>query len=67
MQHCKRLSVILKIWNVMLRVRVTFSSLGRGGGGYRPPIGLSTKMKNKKNNTFLALLKLVFALEWTKK
>ena len=23
MQHCKRLSVIQKIWNVVLRVRVT--------------------------------------------
>ena len=31
-----------------------------------PPIGLSTKMQNKKNTTFLALLKLVFGLEWTK-
>ena len=65
MQHCKRLSVILKIWNVLLRVRVTFSSVG--GGGYGLPIGLSTKMQNKKNITFLALLRLVFALESTKK
>ena len=66
MQHCKRLSVMLKIWDVVLRVRVTFSSVG-GGGGVLTPIGLSTTMKNKKNNTFLALLRLVFALEWTKK
>ena len=65
MQHCKRLSIILKIWNVVLRVRV--QKRWRGGGGYRPHIGLSTKMQNKKNNTFLALLRLVFALEWTKK
>ena len=35
MQHCKRLSVILKIWNVVLRVRVTFIRVG--GGGYSPP------------------------------
>ena len=40
---------------------------GGGGGGYRPHIGLSTKMQNKKNNTFLAFLRLVFPLEWTKK
>ena len=37
MQHCKRLSVILKIWNVMLRVRVTFSSIGEGGEGGLAP------------------------------
>ena len=66
MQHCKRLSVILKIWNAVLRVKVTFSSVGGEGGGCRPPIGLSTEMQNKKNNTFLALLGQVFALEWTK-
>ena len=65
MQHCKRVSVIRKLWNVVLRIRVTSSSIG--GGGYRPPIGLSTKMQNKENTTFLALLRLVFALEWTKK
>ena len=68
MQHCKRLNVILKLWNVVLRVRVTFSSVGGGGRVYSPlPIDLSTKMQNKKNTTFLALLRLVFALEWTKK
>ena len=65
MQHCKRLSVILKIWNVVLRVRVTFSRVG--GGGYSPSIGLLTKMQNKENTSFLALLRLVFALESTKK
>ena len=55
---------MLKLWNVVLRVRVTFSSVG-GRGVYTPPIGLSTKMQNKKN-TFLALLRRVFALEWSK-
>ena len=65
MQHCKRVSVILKLWNVVLRVRVTSSSID--GGVIDPPIGLSTKMQNKENITFLALLRLVFALEWTKK
>ena len=67
MLQCKRLSVILKLWNVVLRVRVTFSSVGGRGGVYTPPIGLSTKMQNEKNTTFLALLRRVFALEWTKK
>ena len=66
MQRFKRLSVILKIWNVVLQVRVTFSSVG-GEGSYRPPIGLSTILRNQQNSTFLALLRLVFALEWTKK
>ena len=66
MQHCKRVSVTRKLWNVVLRVRVTSNRIG-GEGGYRPPIGLSTKMQNKENTTFLALLSLIFALEWTKK
>ena len=47
----------------------TISSVARGGGrgGYSPPIGLPTKMQNKKNTTFLALLRLSFALDPTKK
>ena len=38
MRHCKRLSVILKIGNVVLQIRVTVSSVGRGRvyRGYRP-------------------------------
>ena len=28
-----------------------------GGGGCSPPIGMSTKMQNEKNATFLALLR----------
>ena len=40
---------------------------GRGGGAIAPSIGLSTTMQNKKNTTFLALLRLSFALELTKK
>ena len=44
------------------------SSVARGGGGLSlSPNGLSTKMQNNKNNTFLALLRLFFALKWTKK
>ena len=39
------------------------SSVARGGGGY----SLSTKLQSKKNTTFLALLRLFFALELTKK
>ena len=45
------------------------SSVARGGGrgGYSPPpIGMSTKMQNEQNTTFLALLRLFYALEWTK-
>ena len=38
------------------------SSVARGGG-YSPLISLSTKMQNKKNTTFLALLRLFF-LRW---
>ena len=41
-------------------------SWGRGGS-YILPIGLLTKKQNKKNTTFLALLRLSFALELTKK
>ena len=36
---------------------------GGGGGGYILLIGLSTKMQNKENTTFLALLRLCF-LRW---
>ena len=31
-----RLSVLLKLWNVVLRVRVTLSSVGGGGGVIDP-------------------------------
>ena len=41
---------------------IAASSVARGG--YSPPIGVSTKMQNKKNITFLALLRLFYALEW---
>ena len=37
-------------------------SLVGSGGGYSPPVGLSTKMQNKENTTFLALLRLF--LRW---
>ena len=37
-----------------------------GGGAIAPPVGLPTKMQNKENTTFLALLRLSFALDWTK-
>ena len=70
MQHCKRPSVILKIWNVALRVGITFSSVGGGGGGggaIDPPLACQPNCRIRKNDTFLALLRLVFALEWTKK
>ena len=38
----------------------------RGGGGYSPPIHMSTKMQNGKKTTFLALWRLFYALEWIK-
>ena len=38
------------------------SSVARGGA-IAPPIGLPIKMQNKKNTTFLALLRLSFALD----
>ena len=41
------------------------SSVARGGL-QPPPIGLSTKSQNEKNTTFLALLRLFYAMEWTK-
>ena len=56
-----------------MKIRATMlvhSSVARGGGGGggrgSPLIGMSTKMQNKKNTTFLALLRLFYALEWTK-
>ena len=39
------------------------SRRGGDGGCFSPPIGLSTKTQNKKNTTFLALLRLFF-LRW---
>ena len=41
------------------------SSVARGGA-IAPPIGMSTKMQNEKNITFLVLLRLFYALEWNK-
>ena len=51
MQHCKRLSVILKLWNVVLRVRVTLSSVG--GGGIDPPLACQPKCRIRKILRFL--------------
>ena len=47
---------------------IAISSVDRGGGGgaTAPPIGVSTKMQNEKNATFLALLRPLNVLEWTK-
>ena len=49
--------------------RVPFSSVAKGGGrgGYSfSPIGLSTKMQNKENTTFLSFLRPLFVLEGLK-
>ena len=50
------------------QARIKPSSVARGAGGraIAPPIGMSTKMQNETNTTFLALLRLFYALEWTK-
>ena len=45
----------------------TCSCLARRAGLRPPPVGLPIKMQNKKNTSFLALLRLIFALELTKK
>ena len=57
-----------------LSIRKTGGSSVAGGGGCSSPIGLSTKIQNKKglstkiqnkkNTTFLALLRLFFFLRW---
>ena len=39
------------------------SSVAREGYSPPPPIGLPTKMQNKENTTFLAFLRLSFALD----
>ena len=46
-------------------IRREYNSVASGArGDYSPPpIGLPTKMQNKKNTTLLALLILSFALE----
>ena len=43
---------------VQKKNQITRSSVARGGGVYSPPppIGMSTKMQDEKNTTFLALL-----------
>ena len=50
-----------------LYVNLHTSSVAKGEGSYSPPhpIVMSTKMQNEKNTTFLALLRLFYALEWT--
>ena len=59
--------VLLK--QMKLVTTTLYSSIARGRGargGYSSPIGMSTKMQNEKNTTFLALLRLFYALKWTK-
>ena len=52
MQHCKRLSVILKIWNVVLRAGVTFGSVGGGEGGLDAPLACQPKCRIRKITRF---------------
>ena len=49
------------------QLALTWHSRVARGGAIVFPIGLPTKMQNKENTTFLALLRLFFVLEWTKK
>ena len=64
--HYSQFRVSLAMVTVRLPSDVN-SSVGGGRGGYILSIGLSTKMQTNENATFLALLRLLFALEWTKK
>ena len=50
MQHFERISVILKIWNVVLRVRVTFNSVG--GGVIDPPLACQQNAEYGKYHVF---------------
>ena len=50
-----------------MEIRIGNNMASSVAGGYILPIGLLTKKQNKKNTTFLALLRLSFALELTKK
>ena len=52
MQHCKRLSVILKLWNVALRVRVTFSCVAGGGGVIAPHWPVNQNAEYEKYHVF---------------
>ena len=54
--------------NYLYRIEVSSVARGEGGaeGSIAPTIGISTKMQNEKNTTFLALLRQLNALEWTK-
>ena len=61
-----KLTVSIMLTLLSLPAMPTDSSVAGGGGGgdySPPPIGLPTKMQNKKNTTFLALLRLSFALD----
>ena len=53
----------------MIRVVVAYQTLAYPDGGEHssPLTGLTTKMQNKKNSTFLALLRMSFAVEQTQK
>ena len=58
--------VLASVLNNFFHAWAGISSVARGGGAggaIAPPIGLPTKMQNKENTTFLALLRLSFALD----
>ena len=54
---------VIIVATLIVYASMTTSRVARGGG-YNPlSIGMLTKMRNKENTTFLALLRLSFALE----
>ena len=56
-------SIILSISQLFNQINYSIIRTQGGFGGSNPPIGLSTKMQNKENITFLALLSMFF-LQW---
>ena len=51
--------------NLNITNSIEAGSVARGATA-PPPIGMSTKMQNEKSTTFIALLRPLNALEWTK-
>ena len=62
---CSAGSVFSKLGHFNSQAYHIVAEAGRAGGGgsIASLIGMSTKMQNKKSTTFLALLRLFYALE----
>ena len=62
--HCAKLPYGKSRTDIWYMPRVASVALpGRRRGSYSPDIGMSPKMQNKENATFLAFLRLSFALK----